>query len=106
MKLLEEKYMKYLCCIVFLLPIMGCSTVDYTGTITVKGKTVAAEATYEEVDYLKDPIIRIEYDLAGESYHTRFMSSFGDKVIYKPRSIIVYNNGDNKQQNYYFEGHE
>lgn len=97
--------MKILYSIVFLL-LTGCSSVDYSGTMTVKGISVPATATYEETNKGRDPIIRIKYKLEGDEYSTRYMSSFGDKVIYKPRSIVVFNESKEAIQNYYFEGYE
>jgi len=90
----------------FIVPLFGCDVITYTGTMQVKGVTVPAKATYEEIETLKDPIIKITYEISGKAYHTTYMSNFGDKVICKPRSIIVYNDGPDKKQNYYFKGKE
>lgn len=72
----------------------------------VKGASIPAKATYEEAEYLPDPIIKITYKISGEEYLTRYFSDFGDKVIYKPDSIVVYNESADKKQNYYFQGEE
>ena len=79
-------------------------TIYYNGTMEVRGYEVPAKATFEEADYLPDPIIEITYKLDGKEYLSRYMSSFGDKVKYKPTSIIVYNDSSEKKQNYYFKG--
>ena len=81
-------------------------TIYYKGTIKVKNTVVSAKATYEEFSYLPGPTIKITYEIAGEEYLTPYMSEFGDKLIRKSGSIIVYNESADKKQNYYYQGQE
>jgi hypothetical protein len=74
--------------------------------MSVRDTVVLAKASYEETDYLPEPIIEIKYKLADKEYLSRYMSSFGDKVVYQPGSITVYNDSSEKKQIYYFEGKE
>ena len=79
----------------------------YVGAISVKGVTVPAKATHEDVEYLVGPKIKIKYKISGKDYLSVYMSSFGDMIAYgSPRSIIVYNESADKKQNYYFQGKE
>ena len=99
----------YYVCIIFFLGFSSQAigeTIYYQGTMKVRDSVVPAKATYEEANYLPEPIIKITYKLAGKEYLSRYMIDFGDKVIYKPSSIIVYNDSSDKKQNYYFQGKE
>ena len=79
-------------------------TLYYEGIMNVRDSKNPAHATYEKVDYLKDPIIKITYEISGEKYLTRYFSDFGDKHYFSNDVLTVYNDIDNKKQNYHFEG--
>ena len=103
-----KKTLNYVCIVL----VLGFSshaysdTIYFKGAMKVKDSLIPAKATYEEVVYFSYPIIKITYKISGEEYLTRYMSDFGDEVIYKPGSIIVHNESDDKKQNYYFQGKE
>lgn len=97
----------YYLCVLFILG-FSCHAISetfyYKGTMKVKNAVTPAKATYEEVDGLPEPIIKITYKISGEEYLSRYMSGFGDKYFFKQETITVYNDDSDKKQNYHFKG--